>query len=91
MTDTLTDTLKSIAVMALIVAIAAGILELAIASTTNKPALQCTVDDHLSFTIPYARRVIYTHGMLHAGDIHRNMLPGETCTRVAEIDWSLAR
>lgn len=58
--------------------------------------LQCTVDDSLSFT---ATGVTYSNirdgALIVILDdnfpIHRNMLPGETCTRVDEIDWSLAR
>lgn len=63
----------------------------------NKPFLQCTVDDSLSFTTGDVRSLYSDASMLiihRRGDlatIHRNMLPGETCERVAAIQWELAQ
>lgn len=63
---------------------------------TETPHLQCTVDDHLSFTVENAIRVTPHEGALlitraDRPTIVRNMLPGETCEPVAKINWELAR
>ena len=63
----------------------------------GRPFLQCTVDDTLSYTVADVRRhyadagglTVYRAGGL--APIHRNMLPGETCERVAAIQWELAQ
>ena len=60
----------------------------------DRPHLQCTVDDTLSFTAENVIRVTPDGGALRiqradAPTIVRNMLPGETCERVAEINWEL--
>lgn len=61
----------------------------------DRPHLQCTVDDTLSFTTESVLKVYPYEGALiitRAGrpTIVRNMLPGETCEPVAEINWELA-
>lgn len=75
------------------------ILILALALTgCAKPAvsaLQCTVDDSLSFTMENVTKVSPSEGTLiitraDGPTIVRNMLPGETCEPVAKINWELA-
>lgn len=62
----------------------------------NKPFLQCVVDDSLSFTTGDVRTLYSEDSMLiinRRGDLstlRHNMLPGETCERVAAIQWELA-
>lgn len=61
----------------------------------DRPHLQCTVGDTLSFTAENVIRVTPHEGALliqraAAPTIVRNMLPGETCEPVAEINWELA-
>ena len=62
----------------------------------NKPFLQCTVDDSLSFTTDDVR-TLYSEGSMliinRRGDLstlRHNMLPGETCELVPAIQWELA-
>lgn len=63
----------------------------------NKPFLQCTVDDSLSFTTGDVRTLYSEDSMLiinRRGDLstlRRNMLPGETCELVTAIQWELAQ
>lgn len=75
-----------------------GALTLAACTPARElPNLQCTVDDTLSFTATEVTRLSFNGSgliVVRKGDlaaIRRNMLPGETCTRVAEINWELAR
>lgn len=62
----------------------------------NKPFLQCTVDDSLSFTAGDVRTLHSEGSMLiinRRGDLstlRHNMLPGETCELVPAIQWELA-
>lgn len=69
---------------------------LALTACTPRPTeLQCTVDDTLSFTTTGIIRVTPADGALlitraDGPTIIRNMLPGETCEPVAEINWELA-
>lgn len=62
----------------------------------NKPFLQCTVDDSLSFTTGDVRSLYSDASMLiinRRGDLstlRHNMLPGETCELVPAIQWELA-
>lgn len=71
-------------------------LALALTACGQRPsALQCTVDDNLSFTAENVIRVTPDDGALliqrtDGPTIIRNMLPGETCEPVPAIDWSLA-
>ena len=66
-------------------------------SNKGRPFLQCTVDDTLSYTVADVLSANTDAGVLtvyRVGDlatIHRNMLPGETCERVAAIQWELAQ
>ena len=66
-------------------------------SREHAPHLQCTVDDHLSFTMEDVRRIDATDAgdmritRADGAELYRNMLPGELCTRVARIEWELAR
>ena len=70
---------------------------LALTACTPRPTeLQCTVDDTLSFTAVGIIRVTPDDGALliqraNGPTIIRNILPGETCEPVAEINWELAR
>lgn len=70
---------------------------LALTACAPRPSeLQCTVDDALSFTATGIIRVTPEDGALliqraDGPTIIRNMLPGETCEPVAEINWELAR
>lgn len=63
----------------------------------NRPYLQCTVDDTISFTASEVRTISIEGNVLilyRANDapvIRRRMLPGETCIRVEAIDWELAK
>lgn len=80
-------------ILALLVFVLAGLFVI----ISKKPTeLQCTVDDTLSFTATGVTEVRQRGSQLFVildGEfpIHRNMLPGETCTQVKDIDWSLAR
>ena len=76
--------------------LAIALMLLAGCSNAGRPFLQCTVDDTLSFTVADVRFVRVDGTILriarkgNRATVHRNMLPGETCERVAAIQWELA-
>ena len=65
-------------------------------SKPERPFLQCTIDDTLSFTVADVQTVYVNAGVLtvyRVGDlatINRMMPPKETCERVSAIQWELA-
>ena len=88
-----------------LIALAGSVIALAAAAYLHQPGLpresaphlQCTVDDHLSFTMEDVRRIDATDAgtmritRTDGAVLYRNMLPGELCTRVARIEWELTR